>query len=128
MADDNNGFVPVFATGQRLYFDWARAALEDACIPYFAREYNAAGLRLALPVFPTAGPGVSWTIWVPDNIAPAAVEQIEALPFDKQPVPRVWDFCARPNVVKFWRMLIVVGIVVLLLSVGMDLLLLWLRR
>ncbi len=128
MTDENNRFVPVFATGKRLYFDWARAALDDADIPYFAREYNVAGLRLALPAFPTAGPGISWTIWVPDNVAPAAAEEIESLPFDKVSVPNVWDFCADPDAVKFWRMLIIAGIAVLLLPGIVSVLVSFLRR
>jgi hypothetical protein len=82
MSDEHSRFVAVYATGKRLYFDWVCSALDEADIPYFARQYNAGGLRQALPAFPTAEPGVSWGVWVPDNIAEAAKEEIEALPFD----------------------------------------------
>jgi len=41
MANEDKRFVPVYATGKRLCFDWACTALDDADIPYFSREYNA---------------------------------------------------------------------------------------
>jgi len=116
MANEDKRFVAVYATGKRLYFDWVRETLDDADIPYFAREYNAAGLRRALSAFPTGEPGVSWTIWVPDNVAEAAKEEIEVLPFDKDQVPGVWDFCAYPDVVRFWRILVLAVLIFTLVS------------
>jgi hypothetical protein len=111
-----------------LHFDWAREALDAADIPYFVREYNVAGLRLALSAFPTGELGLSWVIWVPDNVAEAAKEEIDVLPFDKDPVPGVWDFCGFPRAVRFWRILIWASIAMLLLPSLVGFLLALLRR
>jgi hypothetical protein len=117
MSDEHSRFVAVYATGKRLYFDWACSALDDAGIPYFTRQYNVASLRQALPAFPTAEPGVSWTIWVPDNVAEAAQDEIDALPFDKDPVPGVWDFCSYLDTVRFWRVLILAVLILFLVPI-----------
>jgi hypothetical protein len=109
-------FPKVFSTGNRLQFDWVCGALHDAGIPYFSQECNVGGLRLAQPAFPTAQPGVSWSIYVPNTMAAQARDLIETLPFDKKDDPGFWDFSPYPEMKLLWKFLAVAMIMFFIVS------------
>jgi hypothetical protein len=74
-----------------VYVDLLRGALESAGLHPFTREETFAGLKLALPVMPTAQPGIQFVLLVPSDEVTRAREVIAQLPFDTQ------TFCdARP--------------------------------
>jgi len=56
------------------------------------------------------------------------MEEIEVLPFDKDRVPGAWDFCGYPEAVRFWRMLMLAVLILMLLPGFVSLLLSLLRR
>ena len=57
MSVELTNFVTVFRTGQLVHLDWAANALKEAGIPLQQREETSGGLRVAMPVAPSTGPG-----------------------------------------------------------------------
>jgi len=96
-------FVPVLRTGHLMHFDWACAALDDAGIPYQRREETSGGLCVAMPVAPTPGPGVWWTLLVPESWAAHAKEVVVGLPFEPTTAPDVWSYQPKPLGRLLWQ-------------------------
>ena len=71
-----------------VFVDLLRGALESAGLHPFTREETFAGLKLALPVMPTAQPGIQFVLLVPSDEVTRARGVIAELPFDEQ------AFCA----------------------------------
>src|SRR5262245_49508923 len=113
MSDRPMNPVVVFRTGQVWQIDMAVNALKEARIPYFSEEENAAGLRLAMPVAPAPGPGVCWSLRVPESAVDDANRILSELPFEIKTNPDAWDFHPEPEVKKSWRGWIIVWLVFL---------------
>jgi hypothetical protein len=120
MADDQMNPVVVFRTGQVWQFDMAVNAMKGARIPHMAEEETVSGLRLAMPVAPTPGPGVCWALRVPAAEANKAQQVLSELPFEIKTNPDAWDFKPSPGVKKVWKAWIIVSLILLLI--------LWLLR
>ena len=85
--------VQVLRTGRLYVLDMADPALKEAGIPHFMREEGASGMRVAMPVLPSEGPGVWWTILVAEEEFNEAKEVIDSLPFETSNNPDPWEFC-----------------------------------
>ena len=98
--------IVVFRTGQLFEIDMASNVLKDNRIPHFTREENSGGLRLAMSVAPSTGPGVWWCLLVPSTHVDEAKAILEALPFCQGTDPGVWGFNPRPGVKLGWKIYI----------------------
>lgn len=103
MSVERTNFVPVLRTGHLVHLDWASNALDEAGVPYLRREESSGGIRLAMPVVPSVGPGTWWTILVPEESVPRAREILNSLPFEQTTMPDVWSFQPRPAVKLGWQ-------------------------
>jgi hypothetical protein len=115
MTDEAMNPVVVLRTGQVWQIDMAINALKEAHIPHLAEEETASGLRLAMPVAPSPGPGVCWTLRVPASQVDRAQQVLSALPFEVKTNPGAWDFNPDPAVKRVWGTWIVVALVFLAL-------------
>ena len=117
--------IVVFRTGHLIYFEWACNALREAGIPFFTQEENAGGLRLAMPVAPSAQPGISWAVLVPEPAVPDAQEVLAGLPFDVRTEAGIWDFQPTRKVKVGWKVymiiMLVLGAVGLVLTIIREL-------
>jgi hypothetical protein len=103
MSVELTNFVTVVRTGQLVHLDWASNALEDAGIPFQRREETSGGIRLAMPLAPSTGPGNFWSIIVPESSVAQAQEVLAALPFEQTTTPDVWNFQPKPGVKTGWQ-------------------------
>src|SRR6516162_3711149 len=113
MASVSDRFVTIFTTGDLVKFNMAVDALEQAGIPHQKQEETATGLRLAMPVAPTPGPGNFWSVLVPSAIIGDARRVLSELPFEVATNPEVWDFNKGPQVkqaFKLYAWIILIGI------------------
>ena len=104
--------VVVFRTGNLVYFESACGALESAGVPFFKREETSAGLRLAMPVAPSTGPGISWAVLVPEPAVPEAQAVLSELPFEIRTEAGIWDFQPSPKVKAGWKAYCIIILVV----------------
>ncbi len=107
--------MTVLRTGQLVHLDWACNALDEGSIPYQRQEETSGGLRVAMPVAPSVGPGTWWAIRVPEASEARAREILANLPFEQTTSPDVWSFQPKPAGKLAWQLyaLIVVGAIVL---------------
>jgi hypothetical protein len=84
--------VTVFVTGKLIQFDMAVDALKQASIPFQSRVETGTGMKLAMPVAPTPGPGTFWSILVPEKALAGARAVLSELPFPITTSPGPWDF------------------------------------
>lgn len=84
-------FEILLRSGKLHAFETADLALTEAGIPHNLQEETASGMRTAMPIDPSPGPGVWWVILVPDNCLSDAQDVIAKLPFDYTTNPDVWD-------------------------------------
>src|SRR5512143_2123401 len=103
MTVDRTNFVTVLRTGQLVHLDWACNALDKAGVPYQRREETSGGIRLAMPVAPSVGPGTWWAVLVPESFVGRAQEVLAGLPFEQTTTPDVWSFQPRPAVKLGWQ-------------------------
>lgn len=89
---EEDQFVAVFTTGRILRFNTALDALRQAKIPVQAEEESGTGLKLSMPVVPTQGPGVFWSLLVPEKAVREAERVLSELPFPITTKPGAWDF------------------------------------
>ncbi|MGA3243997.1 MAG: hypothetical protein ABSE41_05220 [Bacteroidota bacterium] len=121
MSDSNQDDirqVVLFRTGKLWEFDLARDSLKRHNIPFFFREESLSGVRMALPAMPTPGPGLFWTLIVPESQFHRAKECLQACRLDVEKDPLVWDFAPPPKGKQFltiyvWIVLIFSGLFLL---------------
>jgi hypothetical protein len=116
MVDNQMHPVAVFRTGQLWQIDMAVNALKEAHIPYFTQEETAGGVRLAMPVMPTPGPGVWWSLFVSESEVEETRRVLSNLPFDIKTNPDAWDFTPAPEVKQVWKTFIVIGLILFIVS------------
>lgn len=104
--------VVVLSTGQLWQFDMAVDTLKQARIPHFAEEETIGGLRLAMPIAPALGPGVFWTLRVPELDVDKAKLVLAELPFESKTNPDAWDFKPRQSAKKFWKTWIIACLII----------------
>ncbi len=103
MEPDHTKNVVVFRTGQLFQIDWASNTLKEAGIPFFTREETSGGIRIAMPAAPASGPGVWWSVVVPEQFAEKAKEALSELPFEVGTEPGIWDFKPTRKVKIGWK-------------------------
>jgi hypothetical protein len=82
----------IFSTGKVYEFDMARNLLSDSNIPFHTQEDSFSGLRLATPSTPVAGPGIWYSILVPEQSFADAQNILSELPFEIGTEPDFWHF------------------------------------
>ena len=116
MSAEGDRFGAVLTTGKPMEIDMAVEALKQAGIPYQTQEETATGLRLAMPVMPTPGPGTFFSVLVPGGAVAQAQQALSAMPFEIKTNPGIWDFGPQPAAkrgLKIYAILVVVAVVVL---------------
>ena len=94
MKGKDNEHKVIFSTGKVYEFDMARNLLSDSNIPFYTQEDSISGLRLATPSTPVAGPGISFSILVPEQAIADAKNVLSELPFEIGTEPDFWHFGA----------------------------------
>lgn len=89
---DEIRLVTVFVTGKLIEFEMARDVLNQSGIPFQTQEERSMGLKLAMPVAPTPGPGTFWSLLVPEKAVADANRALAELPFPITTTPGSWDF------------------------------------
>jgi hypothetical protein len=77
--------------------DLACSLLEEHAVPFYRGTETSGGLKTAMGVAPTPGPGTWFTVWVPPEAEPQARELLQGLPFDLDRQPDVVDFSSSPR-------------------------------
>jgi hypothetical protein len=101
--NDRTQAIVVFRTGQLFEIDMAANVLKEKGIPHHTREETSGGLTLAMPATPATGPGVWWSLLVPQSFVDTAKKELEQLPFTQGTDPDVWGFKPRPKVKLAWK-------------------------
>ncbi len=116
MTHKDDRFVIILKTGKRYELDMAINALTEATIPYYTQEDGSSGVRLAMPISTSMGPGIWWTIFVPEKAVSRAQEVIERLPFETKTNPDIWDFGPAKKVKRGFKIYTWVILIVLLIA------------
>jgi len=85
-----SNLVQVMRTGHTYQADMASLALKAADIPHFLREETSSGMRYAMPLSPSMGPGVWFVLLVPEDFRDEASQVLAGLPFEVSVSPDVW--------------------------------------
>lgn len=109
MAD----MITLFRTGQLYQIDMADQALNSAKIPHFLREEMSSGMRIAMPVSPSMGPGAWFVLLVPEEHAEAARVVLSELPFEIGMNPDVWDCQPTEAKRRRWRIYLTIYLLVI---------------
>jgi hypothetical protein len=91
-GSDEIQLVTVFVTGRIIEYDMAVDVLKQARIPFQSQEETGTGMKLAMPVAPTPGPGTFWSLLVPEKALADARQALSQLPFPITTNPGPWDF------------------------------------
>jgi hypothetical protein len=121
MADGGTTFVTIFCSGQLIKFDMAVNALKEAKIAHQILAETSTGLRVAMPVAPAQGPGRFFTLLVPTNAEAEAKLVLSELPFEITTNPGSWDFQPRPSIKRWWKVCIIVMLLLFVLIWIMEL-------
>ena len=111
--------VVLIRTGRLYEADLVASVLEDEGVPFYRQEQSSSGLSFAMPVAPSAGPGVWWVIRVPEAVAEKARALVENLPVRTDPSPGVWDFgpsSPAKSLFKTWAFLTLVLLILWILG------------
>ena len=112
--------ICVFRTGHLYQVDMADSALKYARIPHFMREESVSGLVEAMPAAPSMGPGVWWSIVVPEGCADTARSVLAEMPFEITMNPGVWDHQAGGEsgpFARWFRVAAVIALAVIVYSI-----------
>jgi hypothetical protein len=98
-ASQEDRFVAVYTTVKILLFNMVLDTLRQAQVPVQAHEETGTGLKLAMPVVPTQGPGVFWTLSVPEKALGDAQRVLSELPFPigTNPAPGISFLIPKPR-------------------------------
>jgi hypothetical protein len=81
----------IFKTGKLYELDMVASALKERGIPFFQRQETASGVRFAVTQ-PAMGPGVWYSVLVPEPVADDALAVLAELPVEPTTEPDVWSF------------------------------------
>ncbi len=73
----------VFKTAKVFELEMIKSVFKDAGIPFFYKEENMSGLPFGLPLTPLSGPGISFTLLVPEAALEDARSIIDSLPVEQ---------------------------------------------
>ena len=103
MTESTRGHTTVFKTGKLHEFDMAANVLIDEGIPFFKETESSSGLRLAMPFQPAMGPGIWYSILVPDPLIEQARSLLSNLPFEISTDPEIWHFGSSEKQKRWWK-------------------------
>lgn len=103
MNSDNANFTVIFKTGRSWEYDIVINTLKEKGIPYQNREEYSSGLRVAIPLRATPGPGTWWSVLVPEKFINEAKTILSDLPIEIKTDPDVWDFTSSKKVKRGWQ-------------------------
>jgi len=107
-----DSFVIVMKTGKLYELEMAKNELENAGVPFFVQQDSSSGLTLAMPLAPTMGPGIWYSVHVPQEFTAEAERVLEALPFETKTNPDVWDFGPTDKTKRLWKLYIIVTLLI----------------
>ena len=102
--------VCILRTGRLMDADLACSVLEEHAVPFYRGTETSGGLKTAMGVAPTPGPGTWFTVWVPLKAESQAREVLEGLPFDMDREPDVVDFSSSGRARTLSRLVAVLGL------------------
>jgi hypothetical protein len=113
--NDQANFTVVFRTGKSWEYEMVLNTLEENDIPYQSWEESSSGVRLAMPLRPTPGPGIWWAVLVPAKFLKETQSLLSELPIEIKTDPDVWDFSSSTAVKIGWQIYvwIILGFTVL---------------
>jgi hypothetical protein len=113
-----NDKVCVLKTGHLYEHDMAVVALKKQGIPFYNETESSRGLRQAMPLQPSVGPGTFYSILVPSKFVETAKQILEELPFEITTNPDVWDFLPdkHKKLKKYWKVYAWICVIILLFS------------
>jgi hypothetical protein len=91
-TEDNADFTVIFKTGRSWEYDMVINTLKENHIPFQSFEEASSGLRVAMPLRATPGPGVWWGVSVPNNHVEKTQSLLSELPIEITTSPDVWHF------------------------------------
>jgi hypothetical protein len=100
--------------------------LKEAKIPFITRQESVSGLSLAMLPTPVMGPGIFFSIRVPESMVDDAIKILEELPIDLKTEPDVWHFGPSEGVKNFWKFyakISIIGFIIALVIVVLGLIL-----
>jgi hypothetical protein len=97
-TEDDADFTVIFKTGRIWEYDMVVNTLKDKDIPFQSFEESSSGLRFAMPLRATPGPGVWWGVSVPQQHIEKAGSLLSELPIDVTTTPDVWHFSSSTKV------------------------------
>ena len=114
------GYKIIFKSGKLYEFDMVTNALKEKGIPFFQREETASGVRFAVTQ-PAMGPGVWYSILVPEPAVDDALAVLAELPVEPTTEPDVWGFGPSEETKRGWQFGLRIYVVGLLLAVAISL-------
>jgi hypothetical protein len=103
MTESTRGHTTVFKTGKLHELDMAANVLSEEGIPFFKETESSSGLRLAMPFQPAMGPGIWYSILVPDELKEQAKSVLSNLPFKIGTEPDIWHFGSSEKQKRWWK-------------------------
>ena len=117
MKTDDTGFTVIFRTGRSYEIEMASNVLTENKIPFHLQEETSGGLKVAMPLRPTPGPGVWWSIHVPKEKIDEARGILSELPMQIDVDADVWHFGPSERMKHGWK--VFAGILLLLFAASL---------
>ncbi|KPK95192.1 hypothetical protein AMJ80_05195 [bacterium SM23_31] len=95
--------VVIFKTGKIFELDMVTNVLQEKGIPFYTQEESLSGIKLAMSLQPTMGPGIWYSVLVPEKAAKDAKFIISELPIDIGTNPDIWDFGPSKVTKRSWK-------------------------
>jgi len=103
MKSDDTNFMVIFRTGKSYEIEMASNTLRENDIPFHLQEETSGGLKVAMPVRPSPGPGIWWSIHVPEEKANEAKQILSELPMEVDTDPDIWHFGPTERKKRGWK-------------------------
>ncbi len=102
--------IIILKTGRLYEADMLADALQKAGVPHYRREEHFSGLQEAMPALPMPGPGIFFTVVVPEVAQADAREILSVLPIEPGE-PGFWHYGPRPWARRFlfWFAVLTLG-------------------
>ena len=98
----------ILRTGKSYEIEMASNALRENDITFHLQEETSGGLKVAMPLRPTPGPGVWWSIHVPEEKANEAKQILSELPMEVSTDPDIWHFGPAERIKRGWKVFAVI--------------------
>lgn len=120
MKNDKAKFTVIFRTGRSWEYDMVINTLKEKGIPYQNREEHSSGLRFAMPLRATPGPGTWWSVLVPERFIDEAMGILSDLPIEVKTNPDIWHFSSSKSIKRGWQIYAWIILVITILWLIFD--------